>query len=172
MKKLTGILICMLLVMICTISLAESRAIPAGTAIYNGHEYTLFYGKKTWHEAKRLCEKMGGHLVTINSKGEQKFIKKLIRGADRQIDNYWIGLTDEGHEGNWNYWITGEPVTYSHWNPGNPDGGSYQNYGGIAGRTYCEDGCWSVELGEWDDKENNNRHVGGFICEWETIDDD
>ncbi|MHA2165214.1 MAG: C-type lectin domain-containing protein, partial [Candidatus Hodarchaeales archaeon] len=72
--------------------------------IYNEHEYKLFSLSKTWNKAKADCEAQGGHLVTISSKEENAFVSNLAGS-----ENIWIGLTDEIHEGSWQ-WANGESL--------------------------------------------------------------
>src|SRR5262245_10690698 len=45
---------------------------------FQGHHYEIFRHKRTWDEAKRLCEAMGGHLVCITSEAEQEFVLSQI----------------------------------------------------------------------------------------------
>jgi len=48
--------------------------IPAQALSFNGHRYLLIESFGTWAEAKAGAEKLGGHLVTINSRAERDWI--------------------------------------------------------------------------------------------------
>ena len=75
----------------------------------NGHKYQRFDDGMKWEEAKAYCESLGGHLVTITSKEEEKLIESMIDNGTKIT--YHIGLTDDGNN---NYsWITGEPLVYN-----------------------------------------------------------
>lgn len=84
--------------------------------IYDNHAYYISTNEMTWHEAKTLCEEVGGHLVTISDDQENSFVHQ------NTIYETWIGFTDEGHESMWT-WISGEPTTYQNWMPGEPNNG-------------------------------------------------
>ncbi|SEG11711.1 Lectin C-type domain-containing protein [Eubacterium ruminantium] len=88
---------------------------------FNGHRYKVVYSSEslTWNEAKSICENEGGHLVTITSKEEQKFISKLC-GYKRTGDMMWIGLYGSKEDKTIKYlWVTGEEFEYSFWGDAN-----------------------------------------------------
>lgn len=64
----------------------------------------------SWHDAKALCESLGGYLATATSKEENDFIYQHF-GKDHVC---WLGATDEEAEGTWR-WITGEPFEFKNW---------------------------------------------------------
>ena len=57
----------------------------------------------TWFEAKDHCEREGGKLVEIDSEEENTALAEEInrRGYTDKNMNFWIGLTDARHEGDW-----------------------------------------------------------------------
>lgn len=84
---------------------------------YEGHSYLCVDSGKTWEEAKAFCESMGGHLVCINTEGEQKFIESVIK--DGSMHQYWLG----GYASGESYvWITGEEFAYTNWDVKQPGG--------------------------------------------------
>ena len=97
---------------------------------------------------------MGGGLAMIKTQREQEIVAKLL-GRDSAY--VYIGLTDEGHEGDWRR-VDGTPATYTHWAKGEPN-----QVGGIehwVAVTPSEGSTWSgVALGHF--------RVGGFVCQWE-----
>ena len=71
---------------------AAKRSKPKDTVKFADHEYAIILEAAPWHVAKRLCEEMGGHLATINSPQEEKFLLQF--GAEAQV-YCWVGATDE-----------------------------------------------------------------------------
>ena len=148
---------------------------------FNGHYYKLVNESILWTEAKSACEQMNGHLVTITSADEQKFIVSLIEDYGTKY-NFWLGGTDEGHEGTFT-WITGEPWGYANWRkdqPNNKDSSSDgdQNYLQLC----CVSKADTGRYGKWWDMSNSGLSVGyeshpyykspdysGYICEWDGL---
>lgn len=91
---------------------------------YEGHTYLCVDSAKTWDEAKTFCESMGGHLVTVTSEGEQKFLESIVKNGDKH--QYWLGgkAAEDGYA-----WITGEEFSYTNWDKDEP-GGSGLTAGG------------------------------------------
>ena len=104
---------------------------------YGGNQYYASNGVEFWEDAKVICEAAGGHLVTINSAGENAFVS-----AYNPTKFYWIGyyqnLSSSSYSepgGGWE-WVTGEPTTYVGWagtepnqNNGEPEDYAYINFG-------------------------------------------
>lgn len=120
------------------------------TASYNGNTYQLFNDCLTWEEAKKKCEQLGGHLVTITSAGEQEVVSKLVNGQARI--GYWIG----GRKSGSSRWITGESFSYTNWDVNQPDAWNGEDRYGIYSFT-----------GKWNDWLNTEWCIG-FICEKEA----
>lgn len=123
-----------------------------GAVAFEGNLYKILTGEYTWNEADALCQKMGGHLVTITSTQEQEFIEVL--NADNL--NLWIGgYRDENHV--W-YWVTGEKWGYTNWGDDEPN------------NMYDEgEDCAAIWPVRWNDLNRNNMwEQVGFVCEWET----
>ena len=88
----------------------------------NGHRYVGF-PTTTWAVAESMATMLGGHLVTIDDKAENEFVRVGFGnalGVDRRV---WIGFTDEGSEGAW-HWADGSPESFTNWNPGEPNNSS------------------------------------------------
>ena len=65
---------------------------------WNGNWYAHFPERITWKAAKEKCEKMGGHLVVIESIDENNFIvRELFRGVKQNhvSRQRWIGAFEE-----------------------------------------------------------------------------
>ncbi|WP_371357631.1 C-type lectin domain-containing protein, partial [Hydrocoleum sp. CS-953] len=106
----------------------------------NGNYYFLTRAVTSWPGAHAEARRVGGNLATIRNQSEQNWLRNNF-----PLD-FWIGLTDAGHEGHWR-WVSGEPVTYHGWRPGEPN-----NSGGI--EHYAEfnphHGGWNdVPLNRW-----------------------
>ncbi|KAJ8000504.1 hypothetical protein DPEC_G00180810 [Dallia pectoralis] len=111
--------------------------------------------KKTWEQSRQDCVERGGHLVTIKSPEEQKFVNWMCG-----IKNYiWIGLTDSTTEGNWN-WVDGTPLTTEYWDSGEPDGGVTENCG------YFYSQSWNT--GAWWDSSCSDTYR--WICQKQGLD--
>ncbi len=152
MKMAILIFIMGLLCVACMTSYAE-RAGFENKGVLNGHSYQVYRDQCTWQEAKEKCERMGGHLATIHSDEEQRFIEWL---NDYQ-GILWIGLYIDD-DGNWN-WVTEEPVSYTHWMAGEPNNYFSQDYPFENVAAFRP---------EWNDfHENNIAEIYGYVCEWE-----
>eukprot|EP00299_Pterocystis_sp_00344_P007364 c2356_g1_i1.p1 GENE.c2356_g1_i1~~c2356_g1_i1.p1 ORF type:complete len:208 (+),score=34.97 c2356_g1_i1:38-661(+) len=127
----------------------------------NGHCYMVFFAERTWFQARRACENLGGYLVTITSEDEMSFIWKKFGSLFTETwKGPWIGFSDAAHEGDWN-WVTGESgvvgqdSVYANWYAGEPDD--------------CCGGqdCASIAGGRWGYKWNDNKchFLLPYICE-------
>ena len=121
----------------------------------NGHSYIRFDYAVSWHMAKAICEKLGGHLATITSTEENNAIASLC--SSQSVIHYWIGATDKAKEGVWK-WITREPFSYNKWSSGQPD--NYNN-----GESFLE--MWTSD-GYWNDNKDSATEVVGFIYEFDN----
>ncbi len=139
----------------------------------NGHRYQLFNSELSWDEAKKYCEDIGGHLVTITSAEEQAFIETLLTLPDAEKSYYWIGASDAQKEGMWS-WVTDEPFDYANWKAKEPNNEhDKEHYLHIYRNTYND-----IQAGQWNDVMMNgvdgdekndfySENSVGFICEWE-----
>lgn len=120
----------------------------------NGHYYYLFESN-SWSEAKAWCSIHGGHLATLTSGAENKFVFDYMKS--QEVNSAVFGLSDEEEEGKWK-WVTGESFDYSNWGENQPDGGTRENYGQFY--EYINDY-------EWNDTGISSR-LGYYICEWDV----
>lgn len=133
---------------------------PTITKEYNGHRYELYNVSTTWDQAYKMCEELGGHLVTVTSKEENDFVLNLSKDAGlNQL--IWLGGYANSDR-NW-FWVTDEDFsTYKNWASGEPnnDGGN-------------EDRLNMTESGTWNDiAVHANARTISFVCEYEdsTVD--
>uniref|UniRef100_A0A8D3D4F5 C-type lectin domain-containing protein n=1 Tax=Scophthalmus maximus TaxID=52904 RepID=A0A8D3D4F5_SCOMX len=85
-----------------------------------------------WDNTRKICQVLGGHLVVIESREEQRFLESRLREKmEHAEDKFWIGLTDAKTEGEW-LWVDGsrldERVTF--WIGYEPDNWKMYNLGG------------------------------------------
>ncbi|MES2389685.1 MAG: lectin-like protein, partial [Bacteroidota bacterium] len=92
--------------------------------VFNGHTYYMSNLLKTWEDANSFANSLGGHLVTITSAAENRFIYDSITQSNTWI---WMGATDKAQAGTWQ-WVTGEPFTYTDWLNQEPSGGLIERY--------------------------------------------
>ena len=141
---------------------------PIPSAVkWNGHWYAFLPDQLSWDAAKSRCEKLGGHLVVIDSEEENKFVlnhwKKNIRSGQGTA---WIGATDKSQEGTFK-WISPNNKrlsdTYSNWDQGvfgKPSAEFEYDWAIIILRHgfTARDGRWSL---------GHQKESFPFICEWE-----
>jgi len=132
---------------------AGKMTIPSDARAFDGHHYKVFESRVSWHEAKQACEKIGGHLVTISSERENRFVSDLTGGR-----GFWIGLTDEDVEGNWK-WVDGTRAANASWVSSGFEQGTRENYAIIR----KDNGTI-----RWLDNDSNGlRYIDGYVCEWD-----
>uniref|UniRef100_A0A3P8ZQX4 C-type lectin domain-containing protein n=1 Tax=Esox lucius TaxID=8010 RepID=A0A3P8ZQX4_ESOLU len=91
---------------------------------------------RSWNEAERHCQSLGGHLVSIHSWKESRFLKTLTVGSPLT----WIGGNDGGR---WS-WTDGSGFNYHEWAQGEPN-----NYNGV------REPCIQMNFGDehrWNDE--------------------
>ena len=142
---------------------------------YGGHSYVLFDSKNeigkqkklSWDEAGKLAQKLGGHLATITSKDENKFLYDYM-SKTCDYENAYFGLSDAQAEDKWK-WCTeesldevfDEELAKELWADGEPNGGRGENYGMY---------YYKSEPGKWNDGSNNSSNdFFVYLFEWENL---
>lgn len=141
--------------------------VPSKTVEYNGHTYVRYDYAVSWMFAKKLCEELGGHLVTVADPGENGVVCGLL---DESTNIHcWIGLTDytgENVNDQGTYgWITGEEMTWEFWFDGEPNG----SYEGVDKEHFAEVKLASSGYYGWNDLANNSTEITSFILEIEPV---
>ena len=63
------------------------------------------------------CGRRGGHLASVHDEEDAKAVSELCRSHLGEGGGCWIGLSDQGHEGSFE-WSDGSPLDFEDWNPG------------------------------------------------------
>ncbi|KAA8578159.1 hypothetical protein FQN60_000098 [Etheostoma spectabile] len=92
--------------------------------------------------AYTFCQTAGGHLASIHSAEEHKFIRDYINQVSITNTLSWIGGHDAVREGTW-LWSDGSKFDFINFNGGEPSGGAGRNclliYYGVTG--WYDGGC-------------------------------
>ncbi|XP_072526153.1 uncharacterized protein [Salminus brasiliensis] len=113
--------------------------------------YFLFHGRKTWTDSRQHCRQRGADLVVIDSGEEQVFLNDIYGSTE-----FWIGLSDAEHEGNWR-WVDGSPLT-EYWRHGEPN-----NSGEEDCAVFLSSEDLVKSLGTWNDIRCSDRR--SWVCE-------
>jgi len=133
---------------------------------WNGHWYVLFAEGLSWDAAKKECEKLGGHLVIIESEVENQFLVDLLKGEKAvkekisgDATNVFVSIGCYRSDGDqWN-WVNGQLLEYSKWNKVAPL--DSHRFGAIT--LSCSNPA--VKPDEW--VVLNTGEPLMYICEWE-----
>lgn len=158
MKRIILFMVVMAITLVC--------AAGAQACLYTDrNEYIVVFRQGvSWEHAAAEVQSWGSayHLATITSRGEQKYLQRLLRGLRGE---FWVGgYHDSANQ--WR-WVTDEPWDYTRWAKGEPDSGSGRHgeqY--LAIRSRFHGAFW-----EWRD-EWNPKKMAGFIVEREITSHD
>jgi len=146
----------------------------------NGHFYAAVAvsGGINWSDAKveaesRTFEGVRGHLVTITSAQEDRFIARNFPEAVTRDDGeglfpYWYGGFQQPlgspTEENWQ-WVTGEPFVYTNWGVGEPNDfrGSEEDCLLPHGNPKRGSKPWA-----WNDAECGETRPRGYVVEYDV----
>ncbi|XP_074140793.1 lithostathine-like [Sminthopsis crassicaudata] len=93
---------------------------PEGFSSFDSHCYGLIRQEETWSFAELLCQDYpSGHLVSLISEAETRFVATMIaeRGGSRKP--IWIGLHDPQENRRWR-WSSGSLFLFQSWDKGAP----------------------------------------------------
>lgn len=117
-------------------------AVILDTASFGGSTYHLVGGDATgaginWTDAQAFAGTIGGNLATVDDALEDAFIFSTWGasqfGSNNAVHSLWIGLTDQGVEGTFQ-WIEGGAVSYTNWSTNEPSNlGAGEDYVAIYG---------------------------------------
>jgi len=93
----------------------------------NGHHYFVIR-IANYQDYSLAAQNIGGYPVVINNATENTWIhQNLMPLVPTTFDYAYIGLTDEGIEGDWR-WVAGVTDTFTNWNAGEPNNGNNEDY--------------------------------------------
>uniref|UniRef100_A0A3Q0SDU5 Asialoglycoprotein receptor-like 1 n=1 Tax=Amphilophus citrinellus TaxID=61819 RepID=A0A3Q0SDU5_AMPCI len=101
-----------------------------GWVSYQSHCYLLATTSVTWSKAEDLCKAHGGHLLVLNN------VEELVSSTSFR-HNYWIGLVERQHEGQWSWKYERNIKTdEGFWDKGQPDDWDYRENGEDCGQLH------------------------------------
>lgn len=121
----------------------------------NGNYYQFYNDDVSWDDAKIKCEKIGGHLASINDEKENKIVESIMG-----YSQIWLGGFK--FKDNW-LWVSEEDFNYENWSEDEPN-----NH---AGR---ENVIVMLLNGDWNDETKMIYYTDGsieglsYVCEWEN----
>ncbi|XP_068604966.1 collectin-12-like [Brachionichthys hirsutus] len=104
-----------------------------------------------FEEVEQFCTNKTSHMLIINDKEEQQFVRNAIAGKGY----FWLGLTDKEEENVWK-WVDGTLPVFKNWKAGQPDNWTH-------GHDEGEDCAGLIHDANWNDFYCTDRI--GFICE-------
>ncbi|CAL8264668.1 C-type lectin domain family 10 member A [Gadus morhua] len=100
--------------------LAQGGSPAAGCPYgWQTHEQSCYYAstiEKTWEDSRLYCVQQGANLIMVTDSAEMSFLNSIVELGGE----VWIGLTDNGKEGQW-MWVDGTRMTTSFWAKGQPN---------------------------------------------------
>ncbi|XP_071530261.1 dromaiocalcin-1-like [Panulirus ornatus] len=107
-----------------------------------------FYGyfPLNWFRAAEFCHSFGQDvsLAAIDTAQENYHIKRWLVVNGNHRTGVWVGGSDNGHNGKWAWFPTGQLVDYSNWGPSQPSGGDQHcmyMVGGLLGYQWADFHC-------------------------------
>ncbi len=135
---------------------------PCPAVQRQGQTYLFCDQPSTWSQAQIFCQRIGQHLVKIETEEENDFLNQ--RAWAGGLDETWLGLNDKQTGGAF-VWHDGTAPGYTNWNPGQPNNGDGGDQDCAELHTCldpesCQDPSWA---GKWNDEDCNVQ--ASFICE-------
>lgn len=128
--------------------------IPEGAYKYNGHSYYIYTGQPDYETAIKFCEKLKGHIVTIETEEENKGIYKMIKKWSKKTGRKEVYLGLVSKKSKWK-WGDKTKIHYTNWVNG------ISPKGKVAKMSIGDKGKWSAGNFE-------NSRTCYFVCEWDA----
>ncbi|CAL4128821.1 unnamed protein product [Meganyctiphanes norvegica] len=124
----------------------HQRNCPMAFHEIGGRCYFFGYFPLNWFRAAEFCHSFGKgvSLASIETAQENYHIKQWLMVNGDHNTGVWIGGSDNGHEGRWAWFPTGQLVDYSNWGPSQPSGDDQHcmyMVGGILGYQWADFHC-------------------------------
>jgi hypothetical protein len=123
-----------------------------------GFCYHFVMKSLSWKAASDKCRQDGADLVSIQDQEENSYLIAVsndLSAATPSMRRFWIGLTDQGEEGNM-AWSNGDRLGFTSWGPRQPS---------VHRKKRFDENCIvinSQNVGLWDDIACRKRHP--YIC--------
>ena len=91
--------------------LASARPAPADALAFGGHRYKFIRGEASWNEANDRAAGMGGHLATLTTREEDKWVGETFVASLPKERLVHIGGFKPSGNSTW-LWMTGETVVF------------------------------------------------------------
>jgi hypothetical protein len=117
----------------------------------NNNTYYLL-SESSWTDSAEAARGLGGFLVTVDDSEENDWLFDTFASFDNQTRHLWIGLSDTGVEGEFN-WHDGTPFFYRSWGEGQPGQGGDEDYVHITGTN-----MGNIQPGYWNDLEDDPQY--------------
>merc|ERR1712136_406147 len=129
---------------LCSRAEGDIVACPDGWKQNGDNCYRLEDSKQQWQGAEAACRGQGGHLTSVLSSSDQKFLTDMLN-SNGAPDLVWIGLTDYNTPGSL-AWITpADTYSYTNWGSGQPSNPSPYQGSSCGGMSQSLGYAWTVE---------------------------
>ncbi|XP_060598545.1 C-type lectin domain family 4 member E-like [Ruditapes philippinarum] len=88
---------------------------------YRDSCYFVISKKNSFQSAENECRQLNAHVVRLETKEENEFLKSYMDKHVEDTKIYWIGITDVEKEGVWKLSGTGRVVPYTDWKGNEPN---------------------------------------------------
>ncbi|XP_060075433.1 perlucin-like protein [Ylistrum balloti] len=108
---------------LCVVTAQANRCPPTDDDRWKEFRDSCYFFSErstTWRSAKESCSENGSHLVDILSWEENEWIHQRLNSY-RYYEDYYIGATDQQHEGLFIWTNSGDALEYGNWNDGEPN---------------------------------------------------
>jgi len=77
----------------------------------------------TWREGQEECENLGGFLAEVKTEAQQQYLMSVAFLEEDILGtkSWFIGLSDQGHEGRWVWQHSLTDTNFTFWDAGQPD---------------------------------------------------
>ncbi|XGW01685.1 hypothetical protein V3C99_014086 [Haemonchus contortus] len=159
MPVMTSQIIISVLILTKVIVWAEEPCSPWMWNVETEKCYRKFCDEKTPPEAEKTCQKFNGHMITICSEEENKFVADfayLSKNKGGGLFWMWVGLKRDSSRKKF-IWMSGSKCKYRHWGETEPNDlygdEDYVHFWTAAPKYYLD----------WAD--NNGNHTFNYMCE-------